>query len=123
MVLMENVQQVVIHMVGWLKLGLHLVSVVLVGTGGAVSMFRLVRMLASPGWTGFHRLRRTFSRYLILALEFQLAADIVATAVEPDWGQLGRLGAIAAIRTFLNYFLQKEMKEEAAEGNGGASQA
>ncbi|HKZ18391.1 MAG TPA: DUF1622 domain-containing protein [Geobacteraceae bacterium] len=118
---MENVEYVITNIVVWLKLSLHLVSVILVGIGAAVSVFLLTRILATPDWTGFHRLRRTFARYLVLALEFQLAADIVATAVEPDWGQLGRLGAIAAIRTFLNYFLQLEMKDETAEGNSGAS--
>jgi len=92
-----------------------------VGIGSGVSVFLLTRILVSSDWMGFHQLRRTFARYLVLALEFQLAADIIATAIDPDWGQLGRLGAIAAIRTFLNYFLQMEMREETSEGNRGAS--
>jgi len=47
-----------------------------------------------------------------LALEFQLAADILATTVAPSWAQIGKLGAIAVIRTGLNYFLAREIKEE-----------
>ena len=47
-----------------------------------------------------------------LALEFQLGADILSTAVAPTWNEIGKLGAIAIIRTALNYFLSKEMKEE-----------
>ena len=52
---------------------------------------------------------------LALSLEFLLAADIVATAVSPSWDALGKLAAISAIRTFLNFFLEKEVKQLARE--------
>ncbi|MCC0177957.1 DUF1622 domain-containing protein [Waterburya agarophytonicola K14] len=52
---------------------------------------------------------------LALSLEFLLAADIVATAVAPSWDALGKLATISAIRTFLNFFLEKEVKELARE--------
>lgn len=52
---------------------------------------------------------------LALSLEFLLAADIVATAVSPSWDALGKLAAISAIRTFLNFFLEREVKELARE--------
>ena len=48
---------------------------------------------------------------LALSLEFLLAADIVATAVSPSWDALGKLAVISAIRTFLNFFLEREVKE------------
>ena len=48
---------------------------------------------------------------LVLSLEFLLAADIAATAISPSWNAIGQLAAISGIRTFLNYFLQKEVKE------------
>ena len=63
----------------------------------------------------FHSIRLRFSRYLSLALEFQLAADILSTAIAPTFDELGRLAIIAVIRTGLNYFLSKEMKEESTE--------
>ena len=53
-------------------------------------------------------------RYLALALEFQLGADILSTAIAPSWEQIGKLGAIAVIRTALNYFLMREMSEDRA---------
>jgi lipase chaperone LimK len=46
-------------------------------------------------------------------LEFELAADIVRTAIAPNWQQIGQLAAIAAIRTLLNYFLQQEIDRAA----------
>ncbi|MCG8367588.1 MAG: DUF1622 domain-containing protein [Pseudanabaenales cyanobacterium] len=57
-------------------------------------------------------LRLRFGVWLAIALEFQLGADIVATTVAPTFEALGKLGAIAAIRTFLNYFLNKELAEQ-----------
>ena len=52
---------------------------------------------------------------LALSLEFLLAADIAATAVSPSWDAVGKLAAISAIRTFLNFFLEKEVKKLAME--------
>ena len=54
-----------------------------------------------------------FAVWLILALEFMLAADILRTVISPSWDQLGQLGAIAVIRTFLNYFLEKDLEKYA----------
>jgi uncharacterized membrane protein len=66
----------------------------------------------APQKVSFNNVRLTFGRALVLALEFQLAADILGTAVSPSWDHLGKLGAIAAIRTFLNFFLERELREE-----------
>lgn len=62
----------------------------------------------------FHKRRQIFLRFgmwLILGLEFELAADIVRSAISPNWSDIGQLGAIAAIRTFLNFFLERDIKE------------
>lgn len=56
--------------------------------------------------------RRVFGGWLVVALEFQLAADIVGTIIAPTNEHLIQLGAVALIRTFLNYFLNKELNEE-----------
>ena len=50
-------------------------------------------------------------RWLIAGLTFQLAADVVATAITTSWEEVGRLAAIAAIRTFLNFFLERDLAE------------
>lgn len=59
-------------------------------------------------------MRLNFGRWLSLALEFQLAADIVNTTVAPSFEALARLAIIALIRTFLNFFLTKELAAEIA---------
>ncbi len=58
------------------------------------------------------QLRLNLGRSLALTLELLLAADILRTAVDPDWGEIQRLAAIAAIRTGLNFFLQREVRED-----------
>lgn len=60
----------------------------------------------------FTAVRLSLARYLALALEFQLGADILSTAIAPSWEQIGQLGAIAIIRTLLNFFLSREMNEQ-----------
>ncbi len=58
-----------------------------------------------------------FGVWLLLSLEFQLGADIIRTAISPTWTQIGQLGAIAVIRTFLNHFLEEDLeKYEVASG-------
>lgn len=52
-----------------------------------------------------------FGVWLLLALEFELAADIVRTAVAPSWTDIGQLAAIAVIRTFLNHYLEKDLDQ------------
>jgi len=52
-----------------------------------------------------------YSHWLVAALTFQLAADIVESSIAPDWDTIGQLAAIAVIRTFLNYFLEKDADE------------
>ena len=52
-----------------------------------------------------------FATWILLALEFALAADIVRTAVAPTWDDITKLAVIAAIRTMLNYFLAKDIAE------------
>lgn len=53
--------------------------------------------------------RLTLGRWLAVSLEFELAADILRTAITPSWNDIGQLAAIVVLRTALNYFLQQEI--------------
>ncbi|MFJ4601087.1 DUF1622 domain-containing protein [Streptomyces griseoluteus] len=64
---------------------------------------------------GFNRIRLSLGQFLVLGLEFQLAGDVLRTAVAPSFAEIGQLAAIAAIRTALNYFLGREIAQERAE--------
>ena len=76
----------------------------------------LARIMVTPGATQGERKEvwRRFGTWLLLGLEFALAADIMGSVVSPTWEEIGRLAAIAAIRTFLNYFLEKDLEQAAA---------
>ena len=74
--------------------------------GSAVTAFIRTKMLATP-----LVIFRGFAGWLVLALEFLLAADILRTAISPTWNDIGQLAAIAAIRTFLNYSLSHDLRQ------------
>ncbi len=57
-------------------------------------------------------MRLSLGRFLALGLEFQLASDILRTAIAPSYEELGKLAAVASIRTALNFFLAREIREE-----------
>lgn len=66
--------------------------------------------------------RLSLGRWLALALEFELAADILRTAVAPTWNEIGQLGAIVVLRTVLNFFLQLEIDKAANRENPAPDQ-
>ena len=105
----------VIEGVLWLKLGIETVGAVIIALGIISAGWLLLKALAKRQTADFTAIRLALARYLALALEFQLGADILSTAIAPSWEQIGKLGAVAIIRTALNYFLSREMKEERRE--------
>ncbi len=107
-----GVETTVISAVQWLKLGVETTGAVIIGLGVVSAAWQFVRALVPPQVESYNRIRLTLARYLALALEFQLGADILSTAIAPSWDQIGKLGAIAVIRTTLNFFLTREMREE-----------
>ena len=92
----ENLVKVLVE---WLRLGVEITGACTIGIGSVISLFRFARALVSRQETDFNAIRLTLARYLALALEFQLGADILSTAVAPSWQEIGKLGAIAVIRT------------------------
>lgn len=106
------VESTIINLVQWLKLIVETTGAVIIGLGVLLAVYEFGRALIPPQTESYNRIRLTLARYLALALEFQLGADILSTAVAPSWDQIGKLGAIAVIRTALNYFLTREMREE-----------
>ena len=61
-----------------------------------------------------------FATWILLALEFALAADLVRSAVAPTWDDIAKLAVIATIRTMLNYFLARDIAEfEPIQRSGG----
>jgi uncharacterized membrane protein len=96
---------------GNIALGMEAAGTLIIAAGAAVTLGQLV-LAVLPG-QGSVRIKKEiwlrFGMWLLLGLEFELAADIVRSAIAPTWSDIGQLGAIAVIRTFLNYFLEKDL--------------
>ena len=87
-------------------------AVLVVTFGSLEALLKLVVVMARPNAS--HGMRkaiwRRFGVWLLLGLEFALAADIITSVISPTWQDIGELGAIAVIRTFLNYFLERDLE-------------
>lgn len=110
---MESIKEILIYLSQSLQLFLEFLSVICVFIGLVKSLPTAITNFKNQSI--LHLMRTRFGTWLALALEFQLAADILATTINPGMEELIKLAIIAVIRTFLNYFLSKEL--ESAESN------
>jgi len=85
---------------------------VVIMIGAVVAIVKFVAALGRRDIERFSSVRLSLARFLVLGLEFQLAADVLRTAISPSFAEIGKLAAIAAIRTLLNYFLNREITQE-----------
>lgn len=105
---MQTIEHLVVELASFTQVLFEAASILVVTAGGIVFAYAVVKQRLAGEMT---RPRQTLARFLIVALELQLAADIIATATNPSFDELIKLGAIAVIRTFLNYFLVMEIRE------------
>jgi uncharacterized membrane protein len=102
-------------------------ALVIIVIGTVESFFGGLRaMLGSPSGHERRDIWLRYARWLVAGLTFQLAADIIETSITTSWEAVGRIAAVAAIRTFLNYFLDRDLEDvrrrqrEAAESTPAA---
>jgi len=113
------VEEFFVQAAGAAVLLIEAAAVLVISFGSLEALFKLLVVMATPGAS--HGMRkaiwRRFGVWLLLGLEFALAADIITSVISPTWQDIGELGAIAVIRTFLNYFLEHDLEnaETAAE--------
>jgi uncharacterized membrane protein len=87
-------------------------ALVVIVVGTVEAFFGGLRaMLSSPSGHERRDIWLRYSRWLVAGLTFQLAADIIETSITTEWQAVGRIAAIALIRTFLNYFLDRDLEE------------
>lgn len=101
---------------GWLATGVEGAAAFVIAVAVLRALVGAGRLLLVPGGqndTFSEGVRLRLARWLAVALEFALAADILRTAVAPSWDEIGKLAAIATLRTLLNFFLQREIEGEA----------
>jgi len=108
--------QSLLHVIaGYVALALQAVAIVIVAFGSARALVNITRaaFASHPGAADQRAEWLDYARWLVAALTFQLGADIVATSYAPSWDELGRLAVVAVVRTFLSYFLDREMEQAA----------
>jgi uncharacterized membrane protein len=105
-------QELVKQLAEHVALSIELVAILVVTVGTLEAVAATIRMIFTGRSDAARRepLLR-YARWLAAGLTFQLAGDIVHTAVAPTWDGIGRLAAIAVIRTFLTFFLERDIKE------------
>jgi uncharacterized membrane protein len=92
-------------------LAAELVATALIAVGGIGAILRVVGLIVLRQ-AHVRTIKDVWLRlagWILLALEFTLAADIVRTSISPTWEDLGKLAAIAAIRTVLSIFLERDL--------------
>jgi len=98
------------------------VGAAVIFVGAVLAAVRFVATaLRTRSADAFVPVRLSLGRFLELGLEFQLASDVLRTAIAPSYREIGQLGAIAAIRTALNYFLAREIRDERRQLAGEAA--
>jgi uncharacterized membrane protein len=108
---MDTAELLLEEFVRILALALEFTAALCIAVGFVKTFILLLKRRKADYSPLYNRLRLLFGGWLALALEFQLASDIVKTTVAPTYENLIQLGAVAVIRTFLNYFLSKELHE------------
>ncbi|WP_406390672.1 DUF1622 domain-containing protein [Streptomyces sp. NBC_00887] len=103
--------------IGWLVHVIEAAGALIIFTGAiwAFVRFATTAFRRRSFITEFNKIRLSLGRFLVLGLEFQLAADVLRTAVAPSFTEIGQLAAVAAIRTVLNFFLTREIAQERSE--------
>lgn len=93
---------------------INAMALLIVAFGTVQAFARSLHAMARPSAAGrdFHDGFVQYARWLVAGLTFQLAADIIGTAFAPSWDEIGQLAAIAVIRTFVNYFLERDLEEQ-----------
>jgi uncharacterized membrane protein len=108
-----SAEEILRQLAGYTALAVECIAVLLIGYGALETFLRslagLFTRAATTGWR--KELFVRFGIWLLLGLQFALAADIVRSVISPTWNDIGQLAAIALIRTFLNHFLEKDLEE------------
>ena len=120
-------QELIKQLAEYVALSIEALGILIVAVGTLEAAAAVVRALVVTSWSDMAR-REAWMKYmhwLAAGLTFQLAGDIVHSAVAPTWEDVGRLAAIAAIRTFLNYFLDRDMEavRKRLEASGATQRA
>lgn len=88
----------------------EIMAALIIGIAVIRTLFNYLSLLRVSSTITKEQIRIQFGSTVAVSLELLLGADVLATAVAPSWDDIGKLAAIAVLRTALNYFLERELK-------------
>jgi len=96
-----------------IALAIEAIAIAVIAIGALEAVIGIARLAIRSDSTNDSRrtIWLNFAHWLVAGLTFQLAADVVNTSFAPTWDEIGHLAAIAAIRTFLSFFLDRELED------------
>ena len=108
------------QLTGPIAFAVEVIAAILIAYGAAEALAKVLgHVLHSRTPVGWRKeMFVRFGIWLLLGLQFALAADIVRSLGSPTWESIGQLAAIAVIRTFLNFFLEKDLSDATATAKG-----
>jgi uncharacterized membrane protein len=109
-------EQLVAEIASIIALVVEAASILVIFLGTLKALYRTAIAFLRPAASLYDKkdIWQHYAMWLLLGLEFLLGADIIRTAIAPSWTDIGQLAAIAAIRTFLNYFLTSDIEKTAS---------
>ncbi len=104
----------------YVALGVEGVALLVIAVGSIEALMGIIRLQFVHDERNAARraVWLNYAHWLVAGLTFQLAADIVRTTVAPSWEDIGQLAAIAGIRTFLTFFLDRDIEAESRRSGG-----
>src|SRR4028118_192369 len=92
------VEELLVSAVGYMRLVVEAIGAAVIGIGTVSTVLLFARFLLAPGEHSTSNIRLHLGRFLVLGLEFQLAADVLATCIAPTWEAVRLVGAIGVRR-------------------------
>jgi uncharacterized membrane protein len=90
----------------WLAIAIDVIAAMVIAVAALTAAYRLLR----PGGVGPEAVRLELGRWMLLGLEFLLAADLLRSTAAPTWTSLGQLAVVVVIRTVLDVFLVRDVE-------------
>jgi uncharacterized membrane protein len=94
----------------YIALAVEAIGVAVIAIGSLEAVWNMFAVMRHDTSTARREVWLQYARWLIAGLTFQLAGDIIRTSIAPTWDDVGKLAAIALIRTFLTFFLDRDME-------------
>jgi len=96
-----------------LQYSVAVIGILIILTGVLISAAQYIAFMVSgelvKHGAKINIIRLNLGRILILGLEFIVAADLIGTTTAPDYYSVGLAAIIVAIRTMLNFSINREL--------------